>query len=178
MTVLVPADASETRAMTRAIARYHGPVYMRLTRNDMPGLPAENLPFEIGQPRRLRDGRDVAVFACGLMVWRALEAAECLAQKGLSVRVVNVSSLKPVDEAALRAEARGMKGLVTAEEHSLIGGLGSLIADVLQGSAIPLQRIGIADQFGQSAHSFDDLANLYGLTSQRIQAAIEQVAGV
>jgi len=177
MTVLVPADAHETRAMTRAIARYHGPVYMRLTRNDMPDLPGGERPFEIGQPCRVREGRDVVVFACGLMVSRALAAAESAAARGLSVRVVNVSSLKPADEAALRAEAHGMKGIVTAEEHSLIGGLGSLIAEVMRGSGIPMERIGIADQFGQSAHSFDELAELYGLTCRRIEAAIEQAAG-
>ena len=178
MTVLVPADANETRAMTRAIVRYLGPVYMRLTRNDMPDLPGSDQPFEIGKPRRVRNGRDVVVFACGLMVSRALAAAESAAARGLSVRVVNVSSLKPVDEAALRAEAAGMKGLVTAEEHSVIGGLGSLIAEVMQGSGIPTERIGIADQYGQSAHGFDELAELYGLTCRRIEAAIDRVGRV
>lgn len=175
MTVLVPADAHETRAMTRAIAAHRGPVYMRLTRNDLPDVTADDAPFEMGRPRVIRDGRDVVVFAMGQMVSEALLAADDLGRRGLSVRVVNVSTLKPVDEAALMATAQGMKGIVTAEEHSLIGGLASLISFVFRGQGIPIQCVGIADEFGQSAHSYRELQEAYGLTADHISACVQSI---
>jgi transketolase len=177
MTVLVPADGIETRALTRAMAAAAGPVYMRLNREDLPDLFSGDRAFAIGQSVLVRDGRDVVVFACGLMVSQALEAAESCAARGVSVRVINVSTLKPVDETALRAFAAGMKAIVTAEEHSLIGGLGSLIADVFRGAGIPMMCVGIADRFGQSARSYDELLNAYGLTASHIQAAVLTLSG-
>jgi transketolase len=170
MTVLVPVDGNETRKMTRAIAQYKGPVYMRITRNDLPDVLPNDLPFEIGKPFQIRDGKDAVVFAHGLMVSKALEAAAILASRGISLRVVNVSSLKPVDEDALKSMAEGMKGIITVEEHSLIGGLGSLIADVFRGTGIPIQCIGIEDCFGQSAHNYEELLEAYGLTVEHIAA--------
>jgi transketolase len=172
MTVLVPADGIETRKMTRAMAEYHGPVYMRLNRDDLPDLFPPDQEFVIGRPYLIRDGKDAVVFANGLMVSKALEAADSLLSRGISLRVVNVSSLKPVDESALRVLAGGMKGIVTAEEHSLIGGLGSLIADVFRGEGIPMKSIGIKDQFGQSAHNYAELLEAYGLGSGHIAAAV------
>ena len=159
MTVLVPADANETRKMTRAIAAYHGPVYMRLTRNDMPDVMPEDQEFVIGKPVLIREGQPgaaggVVIFAIGQMVSLSLEAADLLAAEGIPVRVVNVSTLKPVDEAALKAFAQDMTGIVTAEEHSLIGGLASVITYAFRGSGLPMECIGIHDEYGQSAAEF------------------------
>jgi transketolase len=176
MTVLVPADANETRTMTRAMADYRGPVYMRITRNDQPDVMPEDEPFVAGKPHLIRQGKDVVAFANGQMVSVALAAAEVLAEEEISLRVVNVSSMKPVDEAALVSLAEGMKGIVTVEEHSLIGGLGSLIAEVMRGRNVPQKSIGIADRFGQSAHNYDDLLEAYGLTPAHVAAAVRQLA--
>jgi transketolase len=176
MTVLVPADANETRTMTRAMADYRGPVYMRITRNDLPDVMPEDEPFVAGKPHLIRQGKDVVAFANGQMVSVALAAAEALAEEEISLRVVNVSSMKPVDEAALVSLAEGMKGIVTVEEHSLIGGLGSLIAEVMRGRNVPQKSIGIADRFGQSARNYDDLLEAYGLTPAHVAAAVRQLA--
>jgi transketolase len=176
MTVLVPADGNETRIMTRAMAKYAGPVYMRITRNDLPDVMPADEPFVAGKPHLVRQGNDAVVFANGQMVSQALTAADMLADSGISVRVVNVSSMKPVDQAALAMLADGMKGVVTAEEHSRIGGLASLMCDVLQGRAVPMRSVAIEDRFGQSAHSYADLLEAYGLTAAHIAAAIRQLA--
>ena len=178
MTVLVPADGNETRMMTRALVEYPGPAYMRITRNDLPDVMPANEPFIAGKPHLIRQGDDVVVYANGQMVSLALEAADIVAVQGLSLRVVNVSSVKPVDGAALRALSDGMKGVVTAEEHSLIGGLASLILTTLQGIPIPMQSIGIRDSFGQSAHSYKDLLSAYGLTPKHIADAVLQVGRI
>ncbi len=173
MTVLVPADGNETRTMTRALADYQGPVYMRITRNDLPDVMPENEPFVVGKPHLIRDGSDVVVFANGQMVSLALAAADMLTKDAISLRVVNVSSMKPANKAALAELAQGMKGVVTAEEHSLIGGLASLIQEVLYGQSLPVKSIGIDDRFGQSAHSYEDLLQAYGLTPAHIAAAVK-----
>jgi len=172
MTVLVPADANEVRKMAAYLAGSQGPAYLRISRNDMEDVTAPDTPFEIGKPVVLREGSDFAIFAMGAMVAKALEAAERLNREGISARVVNVSTLKPVDEAALLALGQGMKGLVTAEEHSLIGGLGSLLAFVFRGSGIPMDCIGITDEFGQSAQSYEELLHAYGLTAKHIAEAV------
>lgn len=174
MTVLVPADGNETRTMTRALVQYQGPVYMRLTRNDLPDVMPENEPFVAGKPHLIRRGKDAVVFACGQMVSLALEAADIAAAEGISLRVVNVSSMKPVDEEALRSLAEGMKGVVTAEEHSLIGGLSSLMHEALRGMPASLQSIGIRDSFGRSAHSYEDLLQAYSLTPEHIAGAVRR----
>jgi transketolase len=175
MTVFVPADGNETRMMTRALVDLKGPAYMRITRNDLPDVMPENEPFVAGKPHLIQQGTDCVVFANGQMVSLALEAAELLAPDGISLRVVNVSSMKPVDRAAIMALTDGMKGIVTAEEHSLIGGLATLIGAVLQGMPIAMKSIGIDDRFGQSAHSYEDLLRAYGLTPSHIAAAVRQV---
>jgi transketolase len=175
MTVLVPADGNETRIMTQALIDYQGPVYMRITRNDMPDVMPEHEPFVVGKPHLIRQGNDGVVFANGQMVSAALDAAEILNSDGIDLRVVNVSSMKPVDKAALALLADGMKGVVTAEEHSVIGGLASLIQEVLQGRSVPMKAIGIEDRFGQSAHSYDDLLQVYGLTPAHIATAVRQL---
>lgn len=175
MTVLVPADGNETRTMTRALVDYRGPVYMRITRNDLPDVMPADAPFVAGRPHLVRPGNDAVVYASGPMVGSALQAADIVSADGISLRVVNVSSCKPVDADALRSLASGMKGVVTAEEHSLIGGLASLVRETLQGMTAPMQSVGIRDSFGQSAHSYGDLLEAYGLTPGHVAAAVRRV---
>jgi transketolase len=176
MTVLAPADGNETRTMTRALARYPGPVYMRITRNNLPDLMPADEPFVPGKPHLIRQGSDMVVFASGQMVSLAVEAAEIVASEGISLRVVNVSSLKPVDAAELRTLADGMKGIVTAEEHSLIGGLACIIREAFQGLAYSLRAVGIRDSFGQSAHNYEDLLQAYGLSAMHIADAVRSLS--
>lgn len=176
MTVLVPADGNETRTMTRALADLKGPAYMRITRNDLPDVMPENEPFVLGKPHLVREGSHVVAFANGQMVSAAVAAADKLADAGISLRIVNVSSMKPVDKSALAAFADGMKGVVTLEEHSRIGGLASLMSEVLQGRAVSMRSIAIDDRFGQSAHNYNDLLQAYGLTQENVAEAVRQVA--
>jgi len=178
MTVLVPVDAVETRKMVRAMADWPGPVYLRVNRNDLPVLTAEDSKFAIGKLYTMREGADVVVFANGVMVSRALAAAESLAAEGLSVKVVNVSTVKPLDRQAVVDCVKGFKGAVAAEEHSVIGGLGSAIAEALRGvTNLPLEFVGIEDKFGTSAHNYEELLVHYGLTAEAVAAAVRKVAG-
>mgnify|MGYP001566641752 CR=1 FL=1 len=175
MTVLVPADGTEVRKMMEKICQYHGPVYMRVNRHDLPDVFPEDQDFEIGKSYLVRDGSDVVIFANGIMVSRALQAAEELEKENVSVRVVNVSSLKPIDENGIKRFAAGVKGIVTAEEHSLIGGLASVITYILRGIGIPVAAIGIDDKFGQSAHGYDELLEAYGLASDNILRSVREL---
>ncbi|HEX9934412.1 MAG TPA: transketolase C-terminal domain-containing protein [bacterium] len=175
MTVLVPMDGIETRKMTRKIAEFQGPVYMRINRDDLPDMFPEGQEFEIGKSVLIREGKDAVVFANGIMVSRAVRAAESLEREGVSVRVVNVSSLKPTDEDGIKTFAFGVKGIVTAEEHSLIGGLASVISYILRGSGIPIIPIGIEDRFGQSAHGYDELLEAYQLTEKNIIHSVQKL---
>ncbi len=168
MTVLVPSDGTETRKMVRKITEYKGPVYLRINRHDMPDIFPDDQDFIIGKPFLIRDGKDVVVFANGIMVYKALMAAEKLATEGIDLRVVNVSSVKPVDENEIKIFAKDMKGVVTAEEHSVIGGLASVITFILSGKSIPFVHVAIEDRFGQSAHSYDELLDEYGLNVEAI----------
>jgi transketolase len=177
MTVLVPVDGIETRKMTKKITEYKGPVYMRLNRHDLPDVFPQDQQYEIGRSYLIREGKDVVVFANGIMVSRALSASEKLEMEGISVRVVNVSSLKPTDENDIKKFAAGVKGIVTAEEHSLIGGLASVITYILRGSSVPVITIGIEDRFGQSAHNYDELLAAYGLTEENITCSILRLLG-
>jgi transketolase len=175
MTILSPADGIETKKMTRAAAEYEGPIYMRILRNDVPDVTDEKQEFKIGQPTVIREGTDVAVFAHGYMVYKSLKAAEILEKKGVSVRVVNVSTLKPVDEKAIRQLASGAKGIVTVEEHTIIGGLASAIAFALRGQALPMEAVAVQDCFGQSSLNYEQLLEHYGLTDTAVVKAVEKV---
>ena len=172
MTVLAPADAAETEMAVEAAFKHEGPVYIRVNRNNMPDVTPAGYRFEIGKPCVIRDGCDFTVLAHGLMVGLALKAAESLGEEGISVRVVNVSTLKPVDEKEILRLCKGMKGVVTAEEHSLIGGLAAIAAGVLAGTGIPVRSIGIRDSFGQSAESYEELLEAYGLTEKAVTESI------
>lgn len=175
MTVIAPCDAIETMKVTRAIAEYDGPVYVRIIRNDMPEIFPEDQEFKIGKPYVLREGKDITIFAIGIMVSMALKAAETLEKEGVWVRVVNVSTLKPLDEGAIIDLAAGMKGIVTAEEHSCIGGLASAITYILRGKAVPIEVVAIQDEFGQSAYSYDELLIHYGLTDNDIVKKVKSI---
>ena len=175
MTVLSPADGIETKKMVKAAVEYDGPVYIRINRNDMPDVTDPDEHFKIGKPYLLRDGANVTVFATGYMVFKALKAAETLQKEGMSLRVVNVSSLKPIDEDAVKKLANGVKGIVTAEEHSIIGGLASAITFILKGVPVPIEAVAIRDSFGQSALDYEQLLEHYGLTDTEIIKAAKKI---
>ena len=170
MTVIAPCDGIETKKVIHAITEYDGPVYVRLCRNDVPDIYPEDMEFVIGKPVVLREGEDITLFAMGRMVCEALAAADKLAVEGISARVVNVSTLKPLDEDAIIKLSEGMKGIVTIEEHALIGGLASAITFALRGKGIPMDNITIGDSFGQSSNNYDELLVHYGLTADNIAA--------
>ncbi|HHP51157.1 MAG TPA: transketolase family protein [Moorella mulderi] len=171
MTVIVPADAEETRQAVFAAARHEGPVYLRLGRLPVPVIYEEEYVFQIGRAHILREGEDAAIIACGLMVHEALRAAEELDSLGFKVLVVNMSTIKPLDrEAVLRAARTG--AVVTAEEHSVIGGLGSAVAEVLaQELPTPMAMVGVKDTFGESGKP-QELLEKYGLTHRHILQAV------
>jgi transketolase len=175
MTVLVPMDAIETKKIVRAAAQHEGPVYIRISRSDIEDLYPVDMEFKIGKPFMLRDGKDITVFACGIMVSKALTAAQILEKEGISLRVVNVSSLKPLDELAVKELAHGVKGIITAEEHSVIGGLTSAITYILRGNGTPIEPIAIMDIFGQSGHSHEELLELYELTEKDIIEKVKKL---
>ena len=168
MVVLSPADAVETEKMVFAAAEYEGPVYVRLGRLNIPVLFDENYKFEIGKAATLREGNDVAILATGLMVSEALEAAKLLEEKGIKVRVVNVSTIKPLDTETVLKVAKECKFIVTSEEHSVIGGLGSAVSEYLsEVHPAKVVKHGIQDVFGQSADGETMLTN-YGLRAKDI----------
>lgn len=173
MTVIVPADANEARKATFALAEFQGPAYMRLARLATPVFE-EDYPFKIGKANVLREGKDVAVFACGLMVNEALEAAKLLSAEGIEISVINVHTIKPIDAACVTEYAQKCGNVVTVEEHSVIGGLGDAVADVLMGKVCcKFRKIGVNDQFGQSGKAADVLRE-YGLTADQIAAKIKE----
>jgi len=169
MTVIVPADAVETRAVVQRLPELKGPVYLRLGRYPVRDLCPAGHRFALGRAVRLCRGDDVALFASGHMVQAALDAAAMLGKRGLEARVLNMSSLKPLDADAVREAADDCRLIVTVEEHSIIGGLGSAVAEVLAetGSVPPLLRIGTRDEFGESGTA-DELLLKYGLTPESI----------
>ena len=175
MVVLVPADGEETRQVILAAAKYNGPVYIRMGRLAVPLLFGEDYIFEIGKANVLKEGTDVSIMANGLMVAMALEAAVELATEGISVSVVNVASVKPLDEETIVRVAKQTKAVVTAEEHNIIGGLGSAIAEVLgEQLPTPMVRVGIRDTFGESG-SPQELLEKYGLTKADLVKAVRAV---
>jgi len=168
MTILTPVDANETAAAVFAAADHDGPIYIRLCRNDVLDITPEGQHFEIGKLSILREGTDCVIFAMGTMVERALDAADMLEQDGVSVKVVNVSTLKPFDFAGAEAMTRGTKAVLSAEEASFIGGLTSVLATALRKSTVPMDYVAVEDVFGQSAQSAEELMDLYGLTAENM----------
>jgi transketolase len=171
MTVISPADAYETYMATKAIADYDGPVYMRLGRAEFPCITEEGAPFVIGKAHVMREGSDVTLIGTGQMVSVCLDAAEILASEGISAEVINMATIKPLDTEAIAASVGKTGCAVTAEEHSIIGGLGSAVAEFLsQEMPSPLMRVGTRDTFGESGKP-DELFKKYGLTADDVVAA-------
>jgi len=173
LTVISPSDANEAAAATKAIAAYDGPVYLRLNRHDSVKVTEADAPFIIGEPTIKRAGDDIAVFATGITVAMALEAAKIL-EGEVSVRVINVSTIKPLCPDKISKLASGCKGIVTAEEHSVIGGLGSAVCEALRLEPKPVEFVGIQDIYGVSAHNYEELLSHYGITTQAITDAIRR----
>lgn len=175
MTVVVPCDAVEMEKAVFAAAEFEGPMYLRTGRLPTGVITEEATPFAIGKANTLREGKDVAIIACGIMVEQAMLAAEALEAEGISAKVVNMHTIKPLDvEAVVKAAECG--AIVTAEEHSIIGGLGSAVSEVLAEKRLNVvfERVGINDRFGQSGKPAH-LAVEYGLTAENIAATVKRV---
>lgn len=171
MTVINPADAKEAEAAVLAAIDYQGPVYIRLGRAETKDIHDDSYHFEWGKAEVLRQGSDVSIFATGIMTAKALDAAETLAKQGIQAEVINVHTIKPLDEETVIASAKKTGKVVTAEEHSIIGGLGSAVAEVLARQCPTKQAfVGVQDSFGESG-SPDDLLEKYGLTTEAIVKA-------
>ena len=173
MTVIMPADYYAAKALVKASAEYYGPVYLRFTRDAVPVIYDENTKFEIGKANLLRDGKDVALIANGDTVCLALEAAEQLAAKGISARVVDMHTIKPLDVGMVKDCIENIGKIITIEDHNILNGLGSAVADIVaeSGKAV-LRRIGIQDQYGQSA-PYERLLEMNGITVENIVANAE-----
>ncbi|WP_321972387.1 transketolase family protein [Paratractidigestivibacter sp.] len=168
MTVIVPSDDTEAKAAVRAALDFDGPVYMRLGRLAVPVVnDPETYDFQIGKGVTLREGTDVTLVATGLMVAAALEAADALAEKGVSAEVINIHTIKPLDEELVRASAKKTGRVVTCEEHSVIGGLGDAVLGALAAEPVPVRKVGVQDVFGESGPAVD-LLHKYGLDAEGI----------
>lgn len=178
MTVLSPADSIETVKMMDCLIDRPGPVYIRINRSDLPFLYPQDEPYSIGKITRLRKGGDVALLAAGVMVSRSLEAAGLLAAKGIEAGVYNVSTIKPMNQEAMVEAVSGVRAIVVAEEHNLIGGLGSAVLETLRSVPhAPVDLVGIPDCFGQSAACYEDILLHFGLTAQAVAGAALNLLG-
>lgn len=175
MTVIVPCDFNQTKAATKAIAAHEGPVYLRFGRPKWPNFTKEDgSDFVIGKAQKLSEGTDVSIFACGHMVWKAIEAGRILEEKGISVELINLHTIKPLDEAAIIASISKTKCAVTVEEHNVIGGMGDAVAQVAaKNCPVPIEYIGTKDTFGESGKP-TELLTKYGLDTPFIVAAAEK----
>lgn len=176
MKVIVPSDATSTRWATRYAVENYGPMYLRLSRDVYPDLYNDSSKFELGKGAIVRDGKDVTVIACGLMVHKALEAAEQMEAKGVSVRVVDMYSIKPIDKELILRCAAETGAIVTAEEHNIYGGLGGAVSEVLAwgGAGAPTEFVGLQDTFTESG-KYSDLLHKYGIDADGVVAGIEKV---
>ncbi len=174
MTVIVPCDYNQTKQATIAIADHNGPVYLRFGRPVWP-IFTTGMPFGIGKAQVFSEGTDVSIFACGHMVWKAIEAGQILQEKGVSVEVINIHTIKPIDADAIVASARKTRCVVTAEEHNILGGLGDSVAHVLASSfPVPQEYVGTKDTFGESGTP-TELLKKYGLDTPDILQAVDKV---
>jgi len=175
MTVIVPCDFNQTKAATIAIADHIGPVYLRFGRPKWPNFTKENQDFKIGKAQVLSEGNDVSIFACGPSGWKAIEAGKILEEQGLSVEVINIHTIKPLDTEAVIRSITKTKCAVTAEEHNIIGGLGDAIAQVASRQfPVPIEYIGTNDTFGESGTPVE-LLKKYGLDTPNIVEAVKKV---
>ena len=176
MSVICPADSVECEKMMDCMLDWPGPVYFRINRNDLPFVYPAGEPYHIGKVTMLRDGSDAAIFGSGIMVSRALEAAKALELEGISVRVLDISTIKPLDREAVIRYAAGVDAIVTAEEHSIIGGIGSAVVEALRGvSHAPVEFVGIPDTFGISAEGYEELLKHFNLTSDAVAATARKL---
>ena len=174
MNIVVPCDFLEAKKATIAAAKLNGPVYIRLGRNAVPMITDEKTPFKIGKANLLRQGKDVTIFACGHMVYEALVAGDALKKQGISARIINLHTPKPIDRDIIIEAARETKAIVTAEEHTLYGGFGSAIAEVVvQSYPVIIKMLGIKDAFGESGES-EELYKHFGITAKNIVKAAKQ----
>jgi transketolase len=175
MVVLSPCDPLEIEQATKAILEYDGPVYMRTGRSDAQRILGEDYHFEIGKGRILREGSDVTIMGCGVTTGRALEAANILEKNGVSARVVNMSTIKPIDSDMVIKCANETLGIIAVEDHNIIGGLGSAVAEVLvKNRPAPMEIVGVNDSFGESGEP-DELAAKYGIDSTGVIAAVHRL---
>ena len=171
MNVIVPADAVSTKAIAKAIAAIPGPFYVRLTRSSTPVIYDAGFRYEHGKANVLKEGGDVGIVACGIMVSEALKAAEALRTKGVAASVLDLHTIKPIDSDALVKLARSCGRVVTVEEHNVMGGMGSAVAEVLgERYPVPIRRVGVMDTFGESGEAAD-LLRKYGLTAANVEQA-------
>ena len=176
ITVIVPADADEAAVFVPLVAEFDGPVYLRISRAGTLPIPETKIPLQIGKGRTLRSGTDLTLVATGSMVGRCALAAEHLATKGINARLVEIHTLKPLDRDLILQAAAETGAVVSAEEHSLIGGLGSAVAEVLsEGCPVPLERVGIRDQFCPTGRNLDVLMDACGLSVTEVVAAAQRV---
>jgi transketolase len=174
MTVINPCDYHQTHAATLAIAKHKGPVYLRFGRPAWP-MFTEGMPFEIGKALLLGSGTDVTIFATGHLVWSAVEAAQELHKEGISCEVINIHTIKPLDEAAILKSVKKTRAVVVAEEHQRNGGLGDAIANLLvHNDPVPMEYVGVKDSFGESGKP-DELLEKYGLTKKDVIWAVKDV---
>ncbi|HEU4471944.1 MAG TPA: transketolase family protein [Flavisolibacter sp.] len=177
MTVIVPCDYNQTKAATLAVAEHEGPVYLRFGRPSWPIFTNPDEPFVIGKAQQFSEGTDVSIFACGHMVWNAIQAGAALQEKGISVEVINLHTIKPLDEEAILRSIRKTRCAVTAEEHNIYGGMGDAVAQVAaKHFPIPIEYIGTRDTFGESGTPAE-LLKKYGLDVPDIIAAAERAMG-
>ncbi len=175
MTVIVPADAVETRKVIKAVAEYHGPVYVRLGRNKVPTVFPEDYYFEIGKGSEVAPGTDMTFVTTGIMTAQAVKAAELLGKEGISTRVVHIGTIKPLDRDIILKAAEETGAIVTAEEHSIIGGLGGAVSEFLaENLPTPVKRVGVRDRFGTSGKA-DELIKYFGLTPEDLVEAAREV---
>lgn len=175
LVVVEPADRRELREAMHFMLDYDGPVYLRIVRCPLPEVTSAGHRFTLGKANLMREGTDVSLIGSGLMVSRCLQAAEILSAQGVSARVINMSSLKPIDRNAVLEASRNTGAIVTAENHGIIGGLGSGVAEVVcEGYGVPLERVGISDTFGESG-KLPDLLEKFGLTAQAVVEAAQRV---
>jgi transketolase len=176
MTVIVPSDAEEARLATHAAAAHEGPVYLRLSRYDTPVWREADRPFRIGEAEVRRAGRDITIASTGVLLGRALDAADQLASQGIEAEVLNVHTIKPLDRRTILESAARTGALVTFEEHSVIGGLGSAVAEALAESSIrvPFRRIGVQDVFGETGLA-DELLAKHGLTAENLVVIVREL---
>ena len=175
MTVLVPCDLVETKKATIAAADYNGPVYIRYGRENIPIITEEKTEFEIGKAIKMKEGKDVCIMACGSMVYESLMAAEMLEKEGISVRVLNIHTIKPIDKQAIIDAAKDCGAIVTAEEHQIFGGFGSAVAEVVVTSCpVPMEFVGVNNTFGESGKPADLIVK-YGLKDVNIVEAVKKV---